>query len=93
MNLQLENAHMELLEIRYKHARRNATLMGAVFLAAFLAFFLRGMLGFAGEREPLLLAAILVAMGFSLMSAWARYEASREVLAFARMLSRDSQAL
>ena len=90
MDSQPDNAHMELLETRFKHACRNVTVMGAVFLVAFLAFFLRGMLGFIGEREPLLLAVILVAMGFSLVSAGVRYEVSRALLEFARLLSRDS---
>lgn len=81
-----------LLEIRLSSARRNVYIIGSIFVVVFLAFFMVGMLRSFGDREVFLVSAILVATGFSLVSALIKYEVAAALMDFGSRLSWDNKA-
>jgi len=73
-----------LLEIRLSALRRNLYVIGAIFLTAFLGFFAVGMLQPLADRGTYLVSAILVALGFSLVSVLIKYEVTKALVDFMR---------
>ena len=89
----METHDIGLFQTRLTNARRNMYIIGSIFLISFLAFFLVGMLRSFGDREIFLVSAILVAFGFSLITALIRYEIAKALTDFAGRLFRDNEAV
>ena len=67
-------SYRKLLEIHHSARKRDATLMGAVFLIAFLATIAIGLVSGLGAREAYLVAAMDVVFGVLFLQAWVRLE-------------------
>jgi len=89
----METHDIGLLQTRLTIARRNMYIIGSIFSISFLAFFLVGMLRPFGDREILLVSTILVAFGFSLITAMIRYEVAKALTDFASRLFRENEAM
>lgn len=69
----LEN-YLKILTIRRAARRRDTRITGGVFFVSFIALFALGMLERLNGRSLYLSAAIVVAFGFSYLTAWVKLQ-------------------
>jgi Zn-dependent protease with chaperone function len=81
--------YTSLLRIRQTARRRDARIIGSVFLMSVLAFVALGLLGDVSGRTVYLLIGILIAFGVSFLMAWIRLKIVTSNLELAAYLQQD----
>ena len=81
--------YTSLLRIRQTARRRDARIIGSVFLMSVLAFVALGLLGDVSGRTVYLLIGILIAFGVSFLMAWIRLKIVTSNLELAAYLRQD----
>ena len=84
--------YLDLLEIRYRAARRDAFIIGTVFVLSLLSFFALGMTGGVTGLGLWVASAMLIAFGFAFISAIVRLETIRAVSELVRHLLPTEEA-
>lgn len=86
-------SYIHRLDIRLQGHRRNVIIAGSIFTITLLAFFAGGMLGMiTNQREIYLFTIIEIFLGLSFLSTWIRYENTKSIREFARVLSNKKEA-
>ncbi len=67
-------SYLDILKVRQKARRRDATIMGVIFFIAFISMIALGLLSGLGSREVYLVAALNVVFGMIFLMAWVRHE-------------------
>jgi len=66
--------YLTLLKIRHSARKRDATMMGVVFVISILGMTMIGLVSGLGNREVYLVVALNICFGISYVIAWVRLE-------------------
>ena len=72
--------YQDLLTIRRSARRRDATIMGAIFLLSLISTIGIGLVSGLGDREVYLVTAMNVVFGIAFVMAWVRLEIIQGVI-------------